>query len=227
MNTKLLVVENLTKYFPAKGKLFYDESGLLESGSKIHALDGVNLTVDYGSTLGIVGESGCGKTTLARTILLLVRPTTGRILFEGNDLTDLSHSELTRFRPNMQMVFQDPFSSLDPRMRIKDAIAEPMRVSTKDKQLVDERTKEVFEKVGMRLDQLARLPNEFSGGQRQRIAIARALVTRPRFMVLDEPTSALDASTQSQILNLLVQIQQEYKIGYLFISHNLDARTAH
>jgi len=219
---ELLRVEGLVKYFPAKGAMFYSETGLLEKGSRVHALDGVSFSLDHNSTLGIVGESGCGKTTLARAILFLSRPTAGKVIFEGNDLTDMSYGQLAKLRPNMQLVSQDPFSSLDPRMRAKRIIAEPLRVVNKNKDEVDERVKMVFEQVGLSQEQLNRFPNEFSGGQRQRIAVARAISTKPKLVVLDEPTSALDASTQAQILNLLWHIQSDYKISYLFISHNVS-----
>lgn len=222
MTQELLQVEGLVKYFPAKGAMFYSESGLLEKGSRVHALDGVTFTLEHNSTLGIVGESGCGKTTLARTILFLSRPTAGKVMFEGNDLTGMSYGQLAKLRPNMQMVSQDPFSSLDPRMRVKRIIAEPLKVVNKNKGEVDERVKIVFDQVGLGQEQLNRFPNEFSGGQRQRIAVARAISTKPKLVVLDEPTSALDASTQAQILNLLRQIQREYQISYLFISHNVS-----
>ena len=222
MSPELLRVEQLVKYFPARGTLLYSEGGLLESGpSLVHALDGVTFSLESNQTLGIVGESGCGKTTLARTLLMLSKPSSGAIYFEGTDLTKLSYSRLSKIRPNIQMVFQDPFSSLDPRMRIKDIIAEPLKVALRNKQEINGRVKEVFEQVGLNTELLNRFPYEFSGGQRQRIAIARAIATKPKLVVLDEPTSALDASTQGQILNLLKKMQTMYQISYLFISHNV------
>jgi len=222
MSTELLKLEDVVKHFPAKGSLFYSEAGTLEKGSLLQAVDGVSLTLEPHLTLGVVGESGCGKTTLARTILHLIKPTKGKIYFEGADLTVLSYGQLAKIRPNMQMVFQDPYSSLDPRKRARDIIAEPLRVMTKDKQRVNERVKEVMKQVGLEEAQLSRFPNEFSGGQRQRIGIARAIASKPKLVILDEPTSAVDASTQAQILNLLRQIQEEYKMSYLLISHNID-----
>jgi oligopeptide/dipeptide ABC transporter ATP-binding protein len=222
MTQELLKLENVVKYFPAKGLLFYSEAGTLEKGSVLQAVDGVTFALEPHRTLGVVGESGCGKTTLARTILHLIKPTKGKIYFENVDLTALSYGQLAKIRPNMQMVFQDPYSSLDPRKRARDIIAEPLRVMTKDKHRVNERVKEVMKQVGLEDEQLGRFPNEFSGGQRQRIGIARAIASKPKLVVLDEPTSAVDASTQAQILNLLRQIQEEYKMSYLLISHNID-----
>jgi oligopeptide/dipeptide ABC transporter ATP-binding protein len=222
MTSELLKLENVVKHFPAKGSLFYSETGTLEKGSLLQAVDGVTFTLEPNKTLGVVGESGCGKTTLARTILHLIKPTRGKIYFEGVDLTMLSYGQLAKIRPNMQMVFQDPYSSLDPRKRARDIIAEPLRVMTKDKRRVNERVREVLKQVGLEEEQLGRFPNEFSGGQRQRIGIARAIATKPKLVVLDEPTSAVDASTQAQILNLLRQIQEEYKMSYILISHNVD-----
>ncbi len=222
MTPELLRLENVVKHFPAKGSLFYSETGTLKKGSLLQAVDGVTFTLEHNSTLGIVGESGCGKTTLARTILLLARPTSGKIFFEGKDITGLSYGKLAEIRPNLQMVFQDPYSSLDPRMRAKDIIAEPLRVVTKDKDFVNERVKEVIQQVGLEEGQLGRFPNEFSGGQRQRLGIARAIASKPKLVILDEPTSAVDASTQAQILNLLRQIQEKYEMSYLLISHNVD-----
>jgi len=221
MTQELLKVEDLVKYFPAKGGMFYSETGLLEKGSKVHAVDGVTFALNHNSTLGIVGESGCGKTTLARTILLLSRPTNGKIIFEGTDITDMSYGALAKVRPNMQMVFQDPFSSLDPRMRAQQIVSEPLKIVTKNNDEIRQRVKTVFDQVGLNAEQLNRFPNEFSGGQRQRIAVARAISSKPKLVILDEPTSALDASTQAQVLNLLRKIQKEYEVSYLFISHNV------
>jgi oligopeptide/dipeptide ABC transporter ATP-binding protein len=221
-DNELLRLEEIVRHFPAKGATFYSESGVLETGTTIHAIDGVDLQIERNSTLGLVGESGCGKTTLARTILLLIKPTAGRIYFEGREITNLSYGDLIKIRPNLQMIFQDPFSSLDPRMRAKNIIAEPLSVVTRDRHAIEERVVEVFGQVGLRTDQLGRFPNEFSGGQRQRIAIARAVATRPKLVILDEPTSALDASTQAQILNLLLDIQEQYKVTYIIISHNVS-----
>jgi len=222
MTSELLRLENVVKHFPAKGSLFYSETGTLKKGSLLQAVDGVTFTLEHNSTLGIVGESGCGKTTLARTIVLLAKPTSGKIFFEGKDITGLSYGKLAEIRPNLQMVFQDPYSSLDPRMRAKDIIAEPLRVVTKDKDFVNERVKEVIQQVGLEEGQLGRFPNEFSGGQRQRLGIARAIASKPKLVILDEPTSAVDASTQAQILNLLRQLQEKYEMSYLLISHNVD-----
>jgi oligopeptide/dipeptide ABC transporter ATP-binding protein len=222
MTPELLRLENVVKHFPAKGSLFYSETGTLSKGSVLQAVDGVSFTLQHNETLGIVGESGCGKSTLARTILYLNKPTSGKIYFEGQDLTNLSYGQLAKIRPNMQMVFQDPYSSLDPRMRVKDILAEPLSVVNKEKNALNKRVKEVTGQVGLEADQLGRFPNEFSGGQRQRIAIARAIMTKPKLIILDEPTSAVDASIQAQILNLLRSIQEQYKMSYLFISHNVD-----
>jgi oligopeptide/dipeptide ABC transporter ATP-binding protein len=222
MDNDLLRVENLVKYFPAKGAMFYSASGTLEKGKRIHALDSVSFTLEENSTLGIVGESGCGKSTLARALLLLSKPTEGKIIFEGRDLTNLNYRELAVIRPQIQMVFQDPFSSLDPRMRARNIVAEPLRVVMKNKDEINARVLEVFSQVGLKEEYLTHFPNQFSGGQRQRIAIARAIATKPKLVVLDEPTSALDASTQAQILNLLKDIQDQYRISYVFISHNMN-----
>jgi len=219
MSPELLRVEELKKYFPAKGSLFYNESGFREKGHVVHAVDGVSFSLKQNATLGIVGESGCGKTTLARTVLMLTKPSSGRIYFEGQLL---SFNMTKKLRSKMQIVFQDPYSSLDPRMRAKDIVAEPLTVISKQKQEVKQRVKEIFQQVGLDTEHLNKFPNELSGGQRQRLAVGRAIVTRPKLVVLDEPTSALDASTQAQILNLLTDLQEQYQMSYLFISHNVS-----
>ncbi len=186
------------------------------------AVNGVNLTLDRGQTLGIVGESGSGKSTLARMVMGFERPDEGRILFEGRDLNALSARELRRTRQHFQMVFQDPFGSLDPRRTAGWSIAEPLRVvGSLDRAGIARRVDEVLEQVGLRAGDAGKYPHEFSGGQRQRIAIARAISTRPALLVADEAVSALDVSVQAQILNLLMDMQEELSLGILFISHDL------
>ncbi len=207
--------QNVTKYFPIKG--FMREIG------KVHAVEHVDFFIEEGETLGLVGESGCGKTTLGRMILRLTEPTSGQILFRGENIYDMRDQKLKEFRRKTAMVFQDPYSSLDPRMLIADVVGEPLAVhglaygEEKDMHVL-----EILEKVGLKPDHMYRYPHEFSGGQRQRIAIARALSTNPEFVVLDEPTSALDVSVQAKILNMLNRLQKELQLTYLFISHNLD-----
>jgi len=219
MCTELLRVEELKKYFPAKGTLFYNERGLRETGNIVHAVDGVSFSLDTNSTLGVVGESGCGKTTLARAVLMLTKPTSGSVFFEGHQL---SHGNMKQVRRDMQIVFQDPFSSLDPRMRARDIVAEPLTVISEQAREAKKRVDAIFDQVGLGAEHLNKYPNELSGGQRQRLAVGRAIVTRPKLVVLDEPTSALDASTQAQILNLLADLQDQYHMSYLFISHNVN-----
>jgi len=186
----------------------------------VHAVDGVDLNIVEGETLGLVGESGCGKSTLGRTILMLTPPTKGSIKFDGKELTKMNKEELRKMRKYMQIVFQDPFSSLDPRMRIKNQIAEPLIACGEP--VNDDKLVEALEAVGLNKEHLDRFPHEFSGGQRQRINIARAIVTKPKLVVLDEPTSALDVSIQAQVLNLLKKLQQDFKLTYLFITHNIN-----
>jgi peptide/nickel transport system ATP-binding protein len=209
----------LKKHFPAS-------RGVAVGGARrwIKALDGVSVQVAEGETLGIVGESGSGKTTLAKVFLLLERPTEGSLLFDGKATQDFGHDDLARYRRAVQAVFQDPYSSLDPRMRVEHIVAEPLpRDDGLSRRAVRERVAEVLQLVGLGHDSLALYPHEFSGGQRQRIAIARALVTYPKFIVLDEPVSALDVSIRAQILNLLKELQERLGLAYIMISHDLAA----
>ena len=208
----MLETRGLKKYFPAGG------------GRTLHALDGVDLRIRPGRTLGVVGESGCGKSTLGRTILRLTEPTEGQILLDGGEITGLKREELRRLRRKMQIIFQDPYASLDPRMTVEDAIAAPMLVnrmfSTRGE--VYARVDELMETVGLAPRNAALFPHEISGGLRQRVGIARALATDPKFIVCDEPVSALDVSVQAQILNLLMDLQEEMGVTYLFITHDLS-----
>lgn len=213
----LMVVRNLVKYFPVR-------AGLLQRVvAWVQAVDGVSFTVKEGETLGLVGESGCGKTTVGRTILRLIEPTSGEVLFDGVDILKLRGNELKAMRRNMQIIFQDPYASLDPRIPVGESIAEGLRIhkiGTKREQ--DQVVMETLKKVGLESYHARRYPHEFSGGQRQRIGIARALALRPKFIVADEPVSALDVSIQSQVLNILKDLQQEFGLTYLFIAHNLS-----
>lgn len=216
-NKYLLKTDNLVKWFPIKGGL------LGRTVAQVRALDGVSVSVRTGETLGVVGESGCGKTTLARTIMRLVTPSRGRIIFDGTDIAPLKGRKLKPFRRRVQMVFQDPYASLDPRQNVSSALLEPMRLhnivgSKKD---ASEFAEELVARVGLNPDHLARFPHEFSGGQRQRIAVARVLAVKPELIILDEPTSSLDVSVQAQILNLLKKLQSELHLTYVFVSHNL------
>ncbi len=213
----LLSVRNLEKHF--------DQSKGAFSGpaSPIRAVDGVSFDIPRATTLGLVGESGSGKTTTGRLITRLLDPTSGSIVFDGDEITSLSRGELRSFRRRMQIVFQDPFASLDPRMRIRQIVEEPLRYSTNLKSNERrERVMETLDVVGLNPDHAERYPHEFSGGQRQRIGIARALIVRPELLVLDEPVSALDVSIQAQIVNLLEDLQQEFGLSYLLIAHDLS-----
>jgi oligopeptide/dipeptide ABC transporter ATP-binding protein len=214
---KVLVrVEQLRKYFPVRSGLLYRVTGY------VRAVDGVDLRIEEGQTLGLVGESGCGKSTLARTVLRLLDPDSGKITFDGLDITRLKGSELRKLRRHMQIVFQDPYTSLHPRMRVEEIVGEPLRVHYGfDEQEIKERVAAVLSEVGLGPEYLDRYPHELSGGQRQRVAIARAIALRPRFLVLDEPTSSLDVSVQAKILTLLKNLQSKHSLTYLFISHNI------
>jgi oligopeptide/dipeptide ABC transporter ATP-binding protein len=209
----------LRKYFPAAGRF---QMG--RNRGWVKALDGVSVQVGEGETLGVVGESGSGKTTLARLFLRLEQPTAGSVRFDGKALRELTSDEVRRYRRSVQAVFQDPYSSLNPRMRVEHIVAEPLPLDNGGGRAGrHKRVGDVLQLVGLRSDSLALYPHEFSGGQRQRIAIARALVTTPRFIVLDEPVSALDVSIRAQILNLLKDLQQQLGLAYLMISHDLAA----
>jgi len=216
MAEALLEVRHLCKYFPLRGGLFNQHAG------EVKAVDDVSLSIPVGTSYGLVGESGSGKTTLGKVVLRLSEPTSGQILFEGDDLGQLTGQRLQEQRARMQMVFQNPYSSLDARKTVKSIVAEPLVIykRAKGKEL-DDRVNTLIETVGLRREHLYRFPHEFSGGQRQRIGIARALALEPKLLILDEPTSALDVSVQSQILNLLLELQQRLGLTYLFISHDL------
>jgi len=212
----VLEVRDLKKYFPIR-------SGLLQrSRGTVFAVDGVSFTIEPGETLGLVGESGCGKSTVGRAVTRLIEPTAGNIRISGKDISALSKTELRPYRREMQIIFQDPFSSLDPRMTAGDIVAEPLRVhKVASGRAVRDRVAALFERVGLRRAQMDNYPHQFSGGQRQRIGIARALALQPKLIVGDEPVSALDVSIQAQVLNLMMDLQRELKLAYLFISHNL------
>jgi peptide/nickel transport system ATP-binding protein len=217
-NPILLEVNDLKTHFPVKGGIFG------KTIDHIKAVDGVSFKLRKGKTLGLVGESGCGKTTLGRSILRLVEPTEGSVSYNGKYITGLSHKEMMAMREKMQIIFQDPYSSLNPRMTIADILNEPMKIHNvgKDKKERIEKAKWLMERVGLKANQLNRYPHEFSGGQRQRISIARALTLNPEFIICDESVSALDVSVQAQVLNLLLELQDEYGLTYMFISHDLS-----
>ena len=212
----LLEVKDLCKYFPVN-------KGLFKEKSYVKAVDRVSFTLNKGETLGIVGESGCGKTTMGRTILKLYNPTSGKIIFQGQDITNKSTKEMVPLRKELQMIFQDPYASLDPRMTVGDIIGEAIDVHKLS--TVEERTNKIrnlLSRVGLARDHINRYPHEFSGGQRQRIGIARALAVQPSFIVCDEPISALDVSIQAQVINMLEELQEELGLTYLFIAHDLS-----
>jgi oligopeptide/dipeptide ABC transporter ATP-binding protein len=213
----VIEVVDLKKHFPVKKGLFQTTVG------HVFAVDGVSFSIAEGETLGLVGESGCGKSTVGRTLMRLIEPTSGTIKVDGKDVTTLSKSDLRPYRREMQIIFQDPFSSLDPRMSAGDIVGEPLSVHNigASKGERREMVAELFERVGLRRAQMDNFPHQFSGGQRQRIGIARALALNPKLIVGDEPVSALDVSIQAQVINLLLDLQAERKLSYLFISHNL------
>ncbi|RDE15918.1 MAG: peptide ABC transporter substrate-binding protein [Candidatus Thorarchaeota archaeon] len=213
----LLSIENLKKYFPLTGGVFRKVIGM------VHAVDDVTLDIYRGETIGVVGESGCGKTTLGRTILRLLDATAGKITFMGRDITHVKGSDLRAIRREMQIVFQDPMASLDPRVTIKNSVGEPLLINGVARgPRMRAMVLDLLQKVGLTEDHLNRFPHEFSGGQRQRICIARTLALNPKFVVMDEPTSSTDVSVQAQTLNLMKDLQDEFGLTYMFISHNLS-----
>ncbi len=215
--TELVKVKQLKKYFTARKSFLGKELAVVK------AVDQVSFTINEGETLGLVGESGCGKSTIGRVLLQLLRPTAGEVFFAGRDLGELSQTELRKLRREMQIIFQDPYSSLNPRMKVGEIVAEPLlRHGFAKRKQAKIQVAELLERVGLDVAYAERYPHQFSGGQRQRIGIARALATRPRLIVCDEPVSALDVSIQSQILNLLKDLQVEFKLTYLFIAHGLN-----
>jgi len=213
----LLAVDGLVKHFPIRG-------GFMGLGTKgaVRAVDGVSFAIAAGETMGLVGESGCGKSTTGRLLVRLLEPTAGRIQFDGTDIAALGPRQLRPLRRHFQIIAQDPYGSLNPRMRVDEILREPMRIAGLPATEQTERVARLLDRVGLAAGHATRFPHEFSGGQRQRIAIARALTLRPRFIVCDEPVSALDVSVQAQIINLLRELQREMGLAYLFVSHDLS-----
>jgi oligopeptide/dipeptide ABC transporter ATP-binding protein len=214
---ELLRVEDLVKHFPIKAGI------LKRTVGQVRAVDGVTLSVKPGETLGVVGESGCGKTTLGRTIMKLIEPTSGSIVYDGRDITTLKRKQMRAIRRDIQIVFQDPYASLNPRMTVRDIVSEPLRIhGLYSRGEGSRRVEELLRTVGLSPEHANRFPHEFSGGQRQRIGVARALALNPRVIVLDEPVSALDVSIQAQVVNLLEELQNQFGLTYLFIAHDLS-----
>jgi oligopeptide/dipeptide ABC transporter ATP-binding protein len=214
---EILRLEGIVKYFPIRTGLFRKETG------RVHAVDNVDLTLKAGETLGLVGESGCGKSTLARTIIKLLEPTAGRIVFNGRDITAFTRRQMREVRREMQIVFQDPYASLNPRMTVREIVAEPLRIHGMYRGAQGRsRVNELLRTVGLSPEHGNRFPHEFSGGQRQRIGFARALALNPQLLVLDEPVSALDVSIRAQVVNLLESLQREFGLTYIFVAHDLS-----
>jgi len=215
-STALLAVAGLKQYFPVRRGVFQRVDGW------VYAVDGVSFTIAIGETLGLVGESGCGKSTVGKTILKLLEPTEGEILLDGVAITHLSQHEMHPYRRNMQVVFQDPYSSLNPRMTAGEIVGEPLfNYQLAQGKEREERVRRLFGRVGLRAEHMRKYPHEFSGGQRQRLGIARALAVNPKLIIADEPVSALDVSVQAQVINLMMDLQEEFGLSYLFIAHDL------
>ena len=214
---EILRVEGLVKYFPIRAGLFKRQVG------SIHAVDGVDLSIMAGETVGLVGESGCGKTTLSRTLIKLVEPTAGKIVFNGRDITGFRRRQMREVRREMQIVFQDPYASLNPRMTVRDIVSEPLRIHGHySREQGRHRVNELLRTVGLSPEHANRFPHEFSGGQRQRIGVARALALNPQLIILDEPVSALDVSIRAQVVNLLESLQRDFGLTYIFVAHDLS-----
>lgn len=226
--SKLLEVKNLEQKFylssSALDKIKFKNGRIVKEEKVVNAVNDVSFSLEHGEVFSLVGESGCGKSTTARTIIRLIEPKSGQIIYDGNDITHISQSEMLKYRRKIQMIFQDPYASLNPRQRIRDIIMEPMLFHkiVSNKKEAEKKCMEILEKVGLRPEQASRYPHQFSGGQRQRIGIARALAVEPEFIIADEPVSALDVSIQAQILNLLMDLKDEYGFSYLFIAHDLS-----